>query len=399
MFKINDDWLRPEIVKDPHPYFHELRSKDPVHWNTIWKGWIITKYEDVVALAQDPRISANRLNEKVVAKMPEEGRKVAELMLNWIVLMDPPDHTRVRKVLQKAFTPRSIMKMQEYAEEVVNEALDALEGRREIDLLEDFAHNIPTNILAKMMGLPTEDFEKIKEWTRDLNKLVFIDINEPNRHKSALEGIQNMSDYLHGVFQERRKNPGDDLISALIVANENGILTEDELVAQCILLFQAGHESTANSISGSMISLLSHPEEFEKLKNNPELIHSAFEEMVRFGGWSGGVRIAKEDIEIRGKQIKKGDRVFIVYSAANRDPEVFESPDKFDILRDPNNHVGFGHGNHYCLGNQLARLEVKTSINALIAKYPNISLSKTKEIEYRPSIVTRLLKSVPVTLY
>lgn len=393
MFDIKDDLLDSEVVNNQHEYFNNLRAVDPVHWNKKWKGWVITRYDDICLLSMDPRVSANRLNPQIVAKMPKEGRLVGKVMLNWMVFMDPPEHTRVRKVLQKAFTPRSIKQMQSYTEQIVNEVLDRLEGQSEMDIVSDFAEHIPTSVLAKMMGLPSEDFDQIKAWTNDLNRLIHIDVNEPNRHKIALKGMRNMADYLQDVINERRKSPGDDLVSACIKSNENGILSDNELVAQCILLFQGGHESTTSSISSGLLTLLQHPSQLQKLRDNPALIDSAYEELLRFDGWIGGIRIAKEDFELRGKQISEGDRILIIFTAGNRDPEVFNNPEEMDITRNPNPHLTFGHGGHYCLGNQLARMEAKAAIKGMIMRFPNLKL---QDYEWKATLIARFMKSLKV---
>ncbi|WP_066304288.1 cytochrome P450 [Bacillus sp. FJAT-29814] len=398
MTKIKNDLLDPEVIKDPHSYFRQLRNEDPVHWNERWKGWIITKYSDCQTLMQDPRISANRLNERVLNKMNDEGRYVAEVMKNWMVLNDPPDHTRIRRVLQKAFSPRAVEAMREATQNIVNQAIEEIVDKDKVDIVSEFAFSVPSNVLSVMLGLPKEDFDKVKQWTHDLNTLVFIDLSEGDRHKKAYLAVKEMSNYFEDKFKERRANPGNDLLTALIDANEDGILTDEELIAQCILLFQGGHETTTALISSAILHLLKNPDQMQKLKENPSLINNAVEEFIRFDGPAkGNVRLALEDIEIRDKVIKKGDRMIISNASANRDEDIFENPDIFDITRNPNPHLGFGHGSHYCLGNQLARLEARIAINSFVQRIEEVKLAD-RELNYHPTAVARLLKSLNIEI-
>ncbi|MBS4215128.1 MULTISPECIES: cytochrome P450 [Neobacillus] len=396
MIAITNDLLDPQAVSDPYSYFKQIRQEDPVYWNDRWKGWIITKYDDVYALLQDPRISADRISKQVMDKMPTEGKYVAEVMKKWMPLTDPPNHTRIRKVLQKAFSPRVIGAMRDTIQNIVNQAIDEIEKRERIDIVSDYAFSIPSNVLSAMMGLPSEDFDKIKTWTHDLNTLVFIDLSVKDRHMKAFLAVKEMSAYFEEKFEERKRNPGTDLISSLIEANEGGILSPEELIAQSILLFQAGHETTTGMIANSLLALLKNPDQMKLLKENPSLINTAVEEFVRYDGAAKSVvRVATEDIEIRNKVIKKGERLLIVNASANRDEEKFENPDQLDITRDPNPHLGFGHGAHYCLGNQLARLEVRIAVSTFLQRINHLELAHD-QLSWESTMVGRLLKSLDV---
>jgi cytochrome P450 len=394
-----EDLLDKEVVNNPYPYFHQLRKEDSIYWNERWNGWIFTRYHDINKLLMDPRFTSERI--KPSKNMPEQMvldmASTYEVLSKWMVFSDPPNHTRIRMLVNKAFTPKAVEEMRPFMNEITDYLLQQVESTRKMDVIRDYAFLLPILVISKMLGLPDEDRDLLKQWSDDLLLLVFGAVKETNRHERAKNGMQQMVYYLENVVQARQKNPQNDLITSLVNAKERGdALSMGEVISTCTLLIFGGHETTTNLIANGLYSLLKNPDQLEKLRANPSLIHSAIEELIRFDGPSKAImRIAKEDVEIEDKKIKKGQRVLFMQNAANRDPEVFENPDKLDITRQSNHHLGFGKGIHYCLGAPLARLESTVAINQVLKHLKNIRLERT-DLEWQPNIISRALKQLPV---
>lgn len=399
--RMSDDLLTKENVNNPHPYFHELRSKAPIYWNEKYRGWIFTRYKDVDTLLSSPDLTAERM--KPPKNMPEElvldMSTTFQVLSRWLVFQDPPNHTRLRLLLNKAFTPKAVEKMRPFVYELTDYFLDKMDGSKKVELIKEYTFLIPVFVISHMLGIPKEDRDLIKQWSDDLLLFVFGAVNNPERHERAKNGLQQMVEYLEDVIKSRMKNPKEDLITALVQTKEKeDSLSLEEIISTCTLLVFGGHDTTTNLIANGLYSLMKNPDQFEMLKNDPSLINTAVEELLRYDGPSKStLRIAKNDFEYEGVQIKKEDRVLLINAAANRDPEVFEDPDKLDITRHPNRHMGFGKGIHYCLGAPLARLEATIAINQIIKRFPNMELER-ENLDWKPIITARALKELPVIL-
>jgi cytochrome P450 len=397
---IHDNLSAPDVIADPYPYFHQLRAEDPVHWNPLWGGWILTRHDDVQASFQDRRLSADRMSPFMAGLKKEEARELQpsyQIFSKWMVFTDPPQHTRLRMLVNKAFTPRRVESLRPRIQAIVDELLDRVIPAGRMELIHDFAYLLPVTVIAELLGVPARDHENIKKWSDEITLFIFGAIGVPDRRQRAQLAMLELANYLKAVIAERRQQSQDDLISALIAAQEqDDALTDDEIVSTCALVLFGGHETTTNLISSSVHALLKNPEQRHKLAENPSLISTAVEEFLRYDGPSKSmVRLALEDFELRGKQIKKGQRLLLIQSAANHDPERFADPDSLDITRQPNPHVAFGYGIHFCLGAPLARVETAITINTILQRLPKLRLT-ADALEWHPTIVSRALKALPV---
>ena len=397
---IHDNLSAPDVIADPYPYFHQLRAEDPVHWNPLWGGWILTRHDDVQASFQDRRLSADRMSPFMAGLKKEEARELQpsyQIFSKWMVFTDPPQHTRLRMLVNKAFTPRRVESLRPRIQAIVDELLDRVIPAGRMELIHDFAYLLPVTVIAELLGVPARDHENIKKWSDEITLFIFGAIGVPDRRQRAQLAMLELANYLKAVIAERRQQSQDDLISALIAAQEqDDALTDDEIVSTCALVLFGGHETTTNLISSSVHALLKNPEQKRKLTEDPSLISTAVEEFLRYDGPSKSmVRLALEDFELRGKQIKKGQRLLLIQSAANHDPERFADPDSLDITRQPNPHVAFGYGIHFCLGAPLARVETAITINTILQRLPKLRLT-ADALEWHPTIVSRALKALPV---
>ena len=398
----DDDILRIDRVEDPYPYLAQIRNSDPVHWNEQYRAWFLHKHEDLFWALRNPAFSSDRIRPVYETRMSEEQRiarkPTFDVLLNWMVFMDPPNHTRMRKLVMPAFTPNAVAAMQPRVQQVVDEAIDQVQGRESFDLIADLAYPIPAVVIAELMGVPAEDRDLFKAWSDEILVLVFGATGGKGRRERAQKGLVELTDYLKKMIEHYRKEPGDNLISRLVQAHDiEPPLSDDEIVATCALLVFGGHETTTNLIANGTRALLNHPEQLEKLRNDPSLIQSAVEELLRFDGPSKmEARVLAEDVELRGKTLRKGDSVYLAQGAANRDPDVFADPDELDITRTPNRHVAFGFGLHHCLGNFLARLEATIAIEAIVQRLPGLRISAAKEAEWHPTLMSRGMVSFPV---
>lgn len=397
---VHDNLSAPEVIADPYPYFHQLRAEDPVHWNPKWGGWILTRYDDVQFAFQDRRLSADRMTPFMKGLPPNEAEELQpsfRIFSKWMVFTDPPTHTRLRLLVNKAFTPRRVEGLRPRIQAIVDELLDAIADKGQVELIRDFAYILPVTVIAELLGVPPQDREMIKHCSDEITLFIFGAIGVEDRRQRAQQALLELVDYLRAIIEARRQAPRDDLISALLAAKErDDLLSEDEIIATCVLVLFGGHETTTNLISSSVHALLRHPEQMDKLRNDPSLIATAVEEFLRYDGPSKSmVRLALEDYELRGRQIRKGQRLLLVQSAANHDPEQFADPDRLDIIRQPNPHVAFGYGIHFCLGAPLARIETQIAINTLLRRLPGLRL-QTEQLEWHPTIVSRALKALPV---
>ena len=312
---------------------------------------------------------------------------------------DPPDHTRLRRLVGRAFTPRAASRLRDQIQSVVDELLEAMVAKREVDLVHEFAFQLPSIVISDMLGVPLADRESLKTWSDDIVNFVSGEAVTVDIARRAQGSVSEARAYLLDLAEDRRRQPRDDLMSVLVeVADDGDQLTEDELVSMCVLLFFAGFETTEGLIGNGLLALMDHPDQMQQLHSDPALIDTAVEEFLRYdNSIQRQSRVAREDFLIGDKQIKKGDYVAIMIGAANRDPEQFPEPDSLEIIRDPNRHVAFGHGIHSCLGRPLARLEGQIAISAIVQRFPEMR-RLTQNLEWEHLLAIRKLKTLLVSI-
>lgn len=397
------DLLSPESTQDPYTVLSMLREQDPVHWSERHKAWILTAYADVEAALMDPALSSARVG-PVLARAKAEGESDATTMLeilnSWMVVQDPPEHTRLRKLAAGAFKGQAISAMTDQVREMVAGFIDDFRASGETDLIQHVAYPLPASIIATMMGAPAGDREAFGPWADELALVAFGAGGSArgDRHERALKGVQDMFAYLQRLVDVIRVTPGSDMISALAAPVEDGDSLDDtELLSMCALLLFAGHETTTNSTANGVLALLEHPEQLAQLREDPDLMPKAVEELLRY---DGPIKVLQRhvvaDHERGGKQIAVGDRVFIALAGANRDPSRFDDPDTLDITRYPNRHIGFGRGIHACVGAQLARLEMRLNLEGIVARLPGLRVAAGAQLVYAPSVASRALRELPV---
>ncbi|PWV75596.1 Cytochrome P450 [Prauserella marina] len=395
-----DDMLGGERLADPYPHFAEMLRDNPVHWNERYQAWFLHKHADVLWALRHPAFSSDRVRPVFETHLSEEKRAARaptfEVLRHWMVFLDPPEHTRLRKLVMPAFSPKRVATWRPRVEQVVKETLATLENRQRFDFVTDFAYPIPAIVVAELIGVPAEDRDMFKKWSDDILTLVFGAQGEPGRRERAQQGLIELTGYLADLIARIRENPGDDVISSLVTAHDvDPPLDDKEIISTCALLVFGGHETTTNLIANGTRQLLLHPDQWRLLRDEPERIGTAVEELLRFDGPSRlEQRLLAEDVELRGTTLRKGDNVFLVQSAANRDPEVFERPHELDITRQPNQHVGFGFGVHHCLGNFLARLEAQIAFPAVLDAMPDLALDGPEE--WHTTMMSRGMKTMPV---
>jgi cytochrome P450 len=386
---------------NPFPFYARLRAEQPVYKTTYVDKrpvYLVARYNDVSALLKDERLVKNRrsvLSAREVARYdmpaPRSLRAIERNMLD----LDPPDHTRLRALVHKAFTPRLVEQMHMRVQTLADELIDKMQRKGQVDLVADYALPIPLTIISEIMGIPTRDQYKFHGWTKRV-----VSLQSPIQGLFAIPSVLSFVRYLKKMFVQRRANPRDDLISALVQAEEAGDrLSEDELLAMVFILVIAGHETTVNLIGNGTLALLENPDQRERLRRDPSLITSAVEELARYYSpvEMSTERYAREDITIAGTTICKGEMVMGIIGSAHRDETQFECPNQLDISRTPNRHLAFGQGIHYCAGAPLARLETQIAIQALIDRAPNLRLAMpTERLRWQPTFVLRGLEALPV---
>jgi cytochrome P450 PksS len=394
------DIFSPKFKANPYPIYARWRAESPVHCANLpdkRTAWLITRYEDVAAVLRDERFGKDRFKTpELTAKqpwMPKSFRPLAHNMLD----QDPPDHTRLRALVHKAFTPRLVEDMRRRVQTLTDELLDAAERSGRMDLIRGYALPLPSTIIAEMLGVPAADRHRFHRWS---SAMVSADASKLSLFR-AMPNVLAFLRYVRKLIKRRRAEPSDDLAGALARADEAGDhLSEDELLAMIVLLLIAGHETTVNLIGNGTLALCTHPEQMQRLRDDPELIQPAVEELLRYDGplAMATERFAREDVTVAGVAIPRDGLVFAVIASANRDERQFEKPDALDITRENNKHLAFGLGVHYCLGAPLARLEGQIAINTLLRRAPNLRLAVPREkLRWRRGLVLRSLEALPVT--
>lgn len=391
--------LLPEVRADPYPLYHRFRAEDPVHLSPLGV-WILTRYADAAAVLRNPRFSSDHRHAQgeVAFASAQRDPELLERRSTAMLFSDPPDHTRLRGLVNKAFTPRTVEGLRPRIGRIASDLLDRAEGAGGMDLVADFAYPLPLTVISEMLGVPPEDRETFKAWSTtlaaNLDPLI-----PPEAVARAMAAGDAFDEYFRALIAERRARPRDDLLSALIAAEEAGDrLTEDELLATLTLLLVAGHETTVNLIGNGTLALLRNPGELERLRANAALAPAAVEELLRYDSpVQLTARTALEDADVAGTVIPKGRTAVVVIGAANRDPAEFPDPDRLDVGRADVRHLAFGGGIHFCLGASLARVEGEIAITALLRRFPAIALAADAP-QWRETITLRGLKSLPLTL-
>ena len=400
---MNYDPSDPNTVANPYPYFSALRKEDPIHWHVKLKSWIITRYDDVRSILSSDNITVDRLN-NFYSKLPsDEAQLLKEIVkyLNlWAAFRNPPDHTRMRKIMMVAFTRKSITEMQPKISSITDATLSELKNVNEIDLVNHYASPIPGLTIMHLLGVPIDMLGEFKSWSDDMSKFIGGARNDKDKYEKASRGCRKMVSFFREIIEERRKNPSEGFLMDLINASvENDKFSDDELIATCMLILFAGHETTTNLISNGILTLIKNQSELEKLLKNPDLLDLTVEEIMRFDGPTNAlVRNVERDHEIHNKKLKQGDRVFAMVSSANRDENIFTEPDVFKIDRSPNRHLTFGYGPHLCIGAALAREEGRIAIINFFKHYPKAELKAENSFEWIDAMVPRGLKKLDVKL-
>jgi len=389
--------LLPEFHADPYPFYRRLREKEPVHQSPMG-FWVLTRYEDCVAVLRDQRFGREEFQQMLSSVYGDDSEKPQ--LPRSMLFRDPPDHTRLRALVSKAFTPRMIETMRDHIQEIVDRLLDRVQDTGRMDVMEDLAYPLPVTVICEMLGVPVTDHASIRGWSADIARSLDA-IGLPSDQAIVERGRTSrraLAGYFRRLVPERRARPQQDLLSGLIAAEEQGDkLSQDEVIAMCLLLFIAGHETTVNLIGNGTLALLRHPDQMRKLQADPALIGNAVEELLRYDSpVQRTARITSVDAEVGGQPMPKGTMVITALGAANRDPAQFPDPDVLDVTRKDPRHISFGFGIHFCLGAPLARVEGQLALGTLLRRMPKLALAESNP-EWRESSVLRGLKRLNVT--
>lgn len=396
-----DPFIAPtkEFYQNPYPSFAKLREDAPVYWSSKGEYWLVSRYADAREILGDLHFEKGARRFKALDMLAKfiPNKEMMGFRQQSMLNQNPPDHTRLRGLVNKAFTPSMISQMRTHIEQIANELLDQVESKGEMDLVHDFSFPLPATVIAEMLGIPAKDRDRFKGWSHAM-----VSVLEPSPHvlnvAKTLSAYKELTDYLKPLVEERRREKKGDLISALVAAEEDGNrLTEAELLSNTVLLLIAGHETTTNLIGNGILALLRNPDQMDMLKQKPDLMPSAVQEFLRYDSPVQIVRrIADSELEIGDQKINPEQAVIVSLGSANRDPSMFADPDKLDITRaNAGKHVAFGHGIHHCLGSTLAETEGQIAIGAVLRRMPNLKL-KTDKLEYKEPFSLRGLKALPL---
>ncbi len=393
----------PIAIQRPLDILLPLQAHDPVHWSPALKGWVVTRYSDVKAVQMNAGLSADRLTPFYKSQPESERGQLQELVryLNtWVAFQDPPDHTRLRTLLNKVVTPAAMRELDTAIGEIADDLLDRIEaqGAAPFDFIREFANPLPAGVIMDLLGVPRSDMILLRDWSMQLQPFLGGASIARNKYETGRAGIVGMADYFRAMAAERARRPRGDVVSRFVALRDAGEISEDELIGSCILFLFAGHETTTNLIANGVRALIAHPAQRARLGAQPELVESAIEEMLRYDGPSGAVvRVVSADHELRGRQLRAGDRVFAMIHAANHDPEQFDEPARFDIARSPNRHLTFNHGRHFCLGAPLARAEARIAVDRVMRRFPRLAMA-TDTVEYMDTLIMRGLREMPMVV-
>src|SRR6266568_369229 len=390
--------LDPEVLADPYPLYHRLRTQDPVHWDPFLHAWVVTRYADVLNVLL--KFSADRT--PTPEKLSEIGLSalgpIAHVMVRQMLFLDPPAHVRLRSLASQAFSPRRVEVLRSHIQDITNSLLDRVQSNGRMDVIGDLAEPLPCIVTAEMLGVPTTDHRQLKAWSQDFAEMLGNFQHNPNRALGILRSVEEMTRYFRSAMKEQRLRPRGGLISSLMSAEIQGDrLSEEEVIANCIVTMVGGQETTTNLIGNGILALLRHPNQLQKLRSDLSLIPNAVEELLRYESPSQHTaRLAPEDTILGGKLIRKGQAAIAVMAAANRDPERFPNPDQLDIERADNRHVAFGWAAHFCFGAPLARIEGQIAFESILRRSPSLAL-QTASLTWRNNLGLRGLTALPIT--
>ena len=403
---LDDHIQQSDFFADPYLAYDTIREQDPVHWSEIWQAWIITRYDDVMRILRDSQRFSNEgrqqslLNQFTAEQQAELMALEQHYAAGGLINSDPPKHTRLRALVSKAFTPRMVQEMTPRIQRLIDELIDSVVNTGQMDVIGDLAYPLPATVIAEMLGAPAQDQDQFKQWSEDTNAFLGTGKASFDHALQAQKSLYDMKDYLRTLLHQRQKDPQEDLLTELASAEEQGTsFTEAEILSTCHTLLVAGHETTTNLIGNGLLAVLAHPAEWHKLQSTPQLIQNAIEEMLRYDGPAHSVkRVASEDVSMSGKTIRKGQLVYLMLGAANRDPSQFRSPDQFMADRSPDElkTVAFGYGAHFCVGAPLARLEGKIAFDTMFRRLPNLKLESEKRVQWKHNMSIRGLESLSV---
>jgi pimeloyl-[acyl-carrier protein] synthase len=390
--------LDPEVLANPYPLFHRLQDEDPVHWDAFLHAWVATRYEDVVQVLHNFSADRTPTPEQLDAMGLSQLNPIARVMVKQMLFMDAPAHTRLRGLASRAFTPSRVEVLTSHIREIANQLLDKVAAAGHMDVIRDLAEPLPAIVTAEMLGVPVSDFLQLKIWSADFAEMLGNFQHNPDHAPRMLATVEQMTGYFRNTISTLRAHPRDGLMNAFLTAEIDGDrLTDEEVIANTIVTMVGGQETTTNLIGNGLLTLLRHPEEMARLRDDLSLIPSAVEEMLRYESPSQHTaRLAPSDCELGSKTIRKRDAVIAVMAAANRDPERFTDPDRFDITRKENRHLAFGYAAHFCFGAPLARLEGQIVLDAFLRRCANVTLAQ-EPLEWRSNLGLRGLKALNVT--
>ncbi len=390
----------PAILANPFPLYRRMQDEDPAHWSPQLKAWVLTRYDDVKGACLDGGLSSDRLRPFFATLPSAEAARMEQLartLTRWMVFRDPPDHTRLRRLAAKVFHVRSIHALRPNVEALTAWLLDRIGERESFDFVSEFASPLPALVIMDMLGVPRAEFARLKHLSDEMALFIGSAREAREKYDRAEAATREMGEFFRRLITLRRSAPLPDLLSALVHLEEAGDrLSDDELVATCVLLLFAGHETTAHHIANGLLALLEFPGELERLRSNPGLAAAAVEELLRYDGPIGAqVRIVQAGRALHGKTLQPGERVFLMMNAANRDPRAYQDPDRLDLTRKGVPHLTFGFGAHICLGFPLARLEGQIALPAVLGRWRRIELA-TPELQWLDSMVLRGVQAMPL---
>jgi cytochrome P450 len=389
--------LDPEILANPYPLFHRLRSEDPVHWDPFLHAWVVTRYKDVVTVLHQYSAARTPTPEQLTAIGLASLNPIAQVMVRQMLFLDAPSHTRLRSLAAQAFTPGRVEVLRGHIRDITNSLLDKVQAAGHMDVIADLAEPLPCIVTAEMLGVPLGDYQQLKLWSQDFAEMLGNFQHNPDRVPKILKSVNEMTAYFRSAMREQGLHPRGGLVSSLMNAEINGDrLSEDEVIANCVVTMVGGQETTTNLIGNGVLSLLRNPDQFEKLRCDLSLIPSAVEELLRYESPSQHTaRLAPEDTVLGEKRIQKRQAVIAVMAAGNRDPERFPDPDRLDITRSDNRHLAFGWAAHFCFGAALARIEGQTAFELMLRRLPNWTL-ETGPLVWRTNLGLRGLTRLPI---
>jgi len=399
-----------QLLTNPYPAYHVIRKLDPVHWSESWQSWFITRYEDVAAMLKDSRLSvakvsnfSNRLitegyRPAQIDRAREQLQSIERWLSSFLLFTDPPAHTRLRALISKAFTPRSVELLAPVIQERVDLLMEPLKAGEVVDLLEKVAIPLPVMTIADFLGSRPQDYCELQGWSHDLASFLGNEHLTPEVVERSLQSLEGMAAYFTSLLQERREKPQDDLMSRLLQAQHEGSsLQESEILSMCILLFGAGHDTTTNFIANGLLALIQHPSESARVVQNFDFLDRAVDEVVRYDSPSLiASRSVVQEVELGGKILRPGDSLNLCLGAANRDPAQFVDPDRFRVERPEAGAIPFGKGIHFCVGSFLAKLEARTVFSHLLRHWPGSRLAQPPE--RIPTLAFRRLRHLKVEL-